>query len=139
MSTSDIKKRAKKTAIVYFCVSVFCAVFGLIYEYFSHGVYSFFMAFNFLAPLVHGALPFFIISLIGKGMPGRIAFNLYNSGVATLTVGFIFKGVLEIYGTTNKLARVYFITFGVLTAVSVVLWIINLINNKKRVEKSQSV
>lgn len=39
----------------------------------------------------------------------------YHSGIATLTVGSIFKGVLEIYGTTNQLIVVYWIAgFGLL-------------------------
>ena len=55
MYTSDIKKRAKKTALVYLLISVFCAVFGVIYELFGHGVFSFFMAFCFLPALGGGA------------------------------------------------------------------------------------
>ena len=67
------------------------------------------MTFCFLPTLILGALPFGIFFLAGLRMPGRLSFNLYNSGVAALTTGFIFKGVIDIYGTTNRLLSVYFI------------------------------
>ena len=35
--------------------------------------------------------------------------NLYNAGVATLTIGSLVYGILEIYGTTNSKVIVYFI------------------------------
>lgn len=40
--------------------------------------------------------------------------NLWNSGVACLSVGCVFQGVLAIYGTTNSLIVVYPITGGLL-------------------------
>lgn len=98
-----------KTGFVYLFLSVFCAFFGAVYEYFSHGVYSYFMLYAFAFPLVGGVLPFFTIAFSGCGVPRRISLNLYHSGIAAWTVGSIFQGVLEIYGTTNRLAAVYWI------------------------------
>ena len=40
-------------------------------------------------------------------LPGDFSLRMWNSGVAALTVGCIFRGVLEIYGTTNRLIAVY--------------------------------
>lgn len=56
--------------------------------------------------------------------PGRIARNLYRSGIATLTIGCIMQGVLEIYGTTNKLICVYWIVgiVFVFVGAGVYLW-----------------
>ena len=108
MSASVIEYRSGRTAAVYLGLSVFCSVFGTVYEAFSHGVYSFFMAFCFLPTLLLGALPFGVIYFAKLKMPDRTSFNLYNSGVASLAVGFVFRGVLEIYGTTNLLGEVYF-------------------------------
>ena len=34
---------------------------------------------------------------------------LYDSGLAALTAGSVFRGVLEIYGTTSRLSAVYWI------------------------------
>lgn len=97
------------TGFVYLLISLFCAVFGAVYEHFSHEVYSGFMVYAFLFPLCGGTIVFYGLSLFGKHFPSRLAYNLYNSGIAALTVGSIFTGVLEIYGTTNRLTMVYWI------------------------------
>ncbi|MGN0307970.1 MAG: hypothetical protein ACI4DN_07120 [Lachnospiraceae bacterium] len=108
--TSDIDapKQAVKTAYVYLLVALFCALFGAVYEFFSHGVYSFYMLYAFLFPLVGGTLPFLSAFLIKTGnYPGVLSQNLYHSGIATITVGSLIRGVLEIYGTTNSLLCLY--------------------------------
>ena len=108
--TDGRARRAAKTAFVYLCVSVFCVLLGAVYERFSHGVYSFYMIYAFGFPLVGGALPFAALSLWGRGAyPRAVPAGLYHAGVATLAVGSIVCGVLEIYGTTNALSRVYWI------------------------------
>ena len=102
-------------------VSLFCALFGAVYERFSHGVYSFYMIYAFVFPLAGGTLPFLAISLFRKRYPGAVARNLYHSGVATLTVGSIVQGVLAIYGTTNRLTGLYWIV-GVILVVSGIVY-----------------
>ena len=52
------KKSYMNTACVYLAVSAFCAVFGEVYEHFSHNVYSAYMVFAFAFPLAGGALLF---------------------------------------------------------------------------------
>ena len=97
-----------KTGFAYLLVSLFCAAFGGIYEYFSHGVYSYFMLYAFAFPLCGGALPFAALSLAPSAqMPGPVPRQLYHFAIAALTVGSIMTGVLEIYGTTNDLLQVY--------------------------------
>lgn len=178
-----------------------CAAFGLIYELFSHEVYSFYMIYAFLIPLLPGTLLNLVIvwlavkkekqlrireaaarstvnaafadvrnngdaavqrvvddkfqedadaryelsnepktpvntgvffpgpadsqncvrneiaeSNAGTGVffPGRFTRHAWNSGLAALTAGSLFKGVLDIYGTTNKLIVVYPIAAAVL-------------------------
>ncbi|MBQ9674075.1 MAG: hypothetical protein IJV39_05570 [Ruminococcus sp.] len=94
----------------YIIFTIITAGFGFGYEQFSHEVYSMFMIYAFLVPLVLGALPLIIISLFfSNHLPSRLSLNLYNSGIAALTVGSIYQGVLEIYGTTNNLIFVYLI------------------------------
>lgn len=111
MFTSDIKRsRGLKTAFVYLLVTLFVALFGAVYEYFGRGVFSFFMLYAFAVPLVFGVLVFFIIGLNGdRRYPNPHARNVYHAFVATVTVGCIIQGVLDIYGTTNRLSRVYWI------------------------------
>jgi hypothetical protein len=97
-----------RTAVVYFGVTLLCGLFSIIYEYFSHGVYSNAMMYMFLYPLLGGALPYGAIRITGGlRAPGRTAMNLYNSGIAALTVGSCFAGALEIYGTTSIFVLVY--------------------------------
>ena len=87
--------------------SLFCALFAAIYEAFSYGVYSYFMLFAFVLPLLGCALPYSIMALTEKRLPTKSALRLWNSGIAILTVGSILQGVLEIYGTTNGLMLCY--------------------------------
>lgn len=111
MCTSDIKRMKKTMGIgfVYLFISLFCILFGAVYEFFSHGVYSYFMLYAFVFPLAGGALPFFGMAFSSMPIPNRVSQNLYHSGIAALTTGFLFEGALEIYGTTNRLVSVYWI------------------------------
>lgn len=115
-ATEDQKSYITKNAFIYLLISLFCTLFGAVYEKFSHEVYSAYMIYAFLFPLAGGALPFFALSLFsGRHLPGRLPVNLYNSGIAALTVGSFFQGALEIYGTTNALVRIYWVAgFGFL-------------------------
>lgn len=126
LSISDISGRCKrmaKTGFVYLVVSLFCALFGAVYESFSHEVYSYYMLYAFVIPLAGGALPFFSLAFSGWPVPGRICRKLYHSGIATLTVGSIMQGVLEIYGTTNRLVLTYWLTGAFLSGLGLILYV----------------
>ena len=112
--TSDIKnkkKRTLQTALVYLAASLFCVLFGAVYEIFSHGVYSYFMIYAFLIPLAGGALPWLLMGLslckCDRRLPETAIQALYHCGIISLTVGSLMTGVLSIYGTTNRLTSVY--------------------------------
>ncbi len=127
MSTSDISNQRKsmaKTGFVYLFVALFCALFGAVYEVYSHEVYSYYMIYAFVIPLVGGTLPFFLLAFSSKPMPGRGSRNLYHSGIATLTIGSIMQGVLEIYGTTNRLVFIYLIVGAFLSGEGLVLYVV---------------
>ncbi len=134
--TSDINSQHRsmaKTGFFYLFVTLFLVLFSAIYECFSHEVYSYFMLYAFAVPLVGGVLPFFSLAFSDRlPKPHRAALNLYHSGIASLTVGCVFQGVLEIYGTTNSLIKVYWITgFGFLT-VAVILYLVGCMAGNKR-------
>ena len=78
------------------------------------------MIYAFAFPLALGALPLFIMGLFGKKQPGKVSLNAWNSAIAALTVGSIFKGVLDIYGTTNRLIIVYPAAAGILMIVGLI-------------------
>ena len=119
----DIKQHiAARCAMVWLIVTIFVAFFGAVYEHFSFGVYSMYMLYAFAPPLLLGALPSLICALSSVRLPGRASMNLCASAIATLTVGSIFTGVVEIYGTTNRLSGVYVIAGGVLLALSILVY-----------------
>ena len=109
-----------KSALAYLVASLLCAAFSAIYEAFSHGVYSYFMIYAFAIPLTLGALPNLVVALTGRRAPGKLAANVWNSGVATLTVGSLFQGALDIYGTTSRLVVVYPVVAAILLAAGAV-------------------
>ena len=111
----------QKTVGIYTFVTCFTALFGAVYELFSHEVYSYYMIYAFALPLVLGLLPG-ILMLSGRlRVPDRAACRVWNCGVATLTVGAVCKGVLDIYGTSNRLIYVYAAAGAALIFAGVVL------------------
>ena len=97
----------------------FLALFGAIYELFSHEVYSYFMLYAFSIPLMMGVLPYAVLLLTEK-YPDNSFLNLWNTAIATFSIGSVFAGVLAIYGTTNSLIIVYPITGIILMLISFV-------------------
>lgn len=99
-----------KRAVRYALAAAVCAVFGLIYEHFSFGVWSDFMGFAFLIPLLLGALP----ALFVRRELSPVTAQLYGGFVLTLTLGSLVKGALDIYGTTNGKLIAYPILAGLM-------------------------
>ena len=119
LSTSDNPAEAKRYLAVieaYLLAAVCCALFGAVYELFSHEVYSCFMIYAFAFPLLLGAVPFFLMLKHEKRFPGKGA-DLVHAGVAAWTVGSILQGVLEIYGTSSPLTAFYWAAGGVLLSI----------------------
>ena len=108
-------------ARLYVLAAVNVAVFSAIYEHFSFGVYSPFMIFAFAVPLLMGSLVFLLLGKAlkktGTSVPALVC-KFWHAAVATLTVGFLFRGVLDIYGTSSPLASVYWIASAMLAALS---------------------
>ncbi len=96
----------KRQSIVYIIVSIFCFLFGFVYEKFSHQVYSFYMTYAFLIPFLFGFFPSVFMIWFRKSQ-NRKSVNLYNASLATFTSYSFIRGFLEIYGTTNELIGVY--------------------------------
>lgn len=122
-----MKKRARRTALGYLLAALFCGLFSTVYEKFSHGVYSGWMVYLFLFPLLGGVLPFGLIwHAGGRGMPGIRAGRLYHCGLATLTVGSCVSGILAIYGTTSDYVRVYWYAGAALIAAGLAAYLYTL-------------
>ncbi|MCR5155803.1 MAG: hypothetical protein K6C96_03865 [Butyrivibrio sp.] len=112
-----MEKELKKNLFYATVWTAFLALFGAIYELFSHGVTSYYMIYAFGIPLIMGVLPYEVM-LIKNKFPGKPFTDIWNTAIATLSIGCVFKGVLEIYGTTNRLIIVYPIAGAVLVLIS---------------------
>ena len=109
-----------KYALRHVIAAAFFALFGAVYEHFSHGVYSAYMIYAFAIPLVFGALPCGLLVILQKKIP-LLSLRLWSYAVAALTAGCVWKGVLDIYGTTNRLLIIYPVAAAVLAFISIIL------------------
>lgn len=120
-----------KKSLIYLGISIFVFIFGQIYEYFSHGVYSSYMMFAFLIPFIGLFIPSLLNNLILKR---KITDNVtlpWKCGIATLTVGSIYKGVLEIYGTSGTFEHVYLIIGSLLCIIATIVLLTARVNTDK--------
>jgi len=125
LSTSVTKiknKRLKKTLVSYSLLTIFFFAFSRIYESFSFGETSLHMHYLFVVPLVGGI----VLALLLKIMPnlGRLSLNLWNSAVAVLTAGMLFRGIVNLSGRSTTLDQPYWyvgLAFALLAIVSLLL------------------
>lgn len=141
MYTSDTNETVKelKTGMIYLVASLVIAAAAAEYGLFSHGVYSYWMTYAFMVPLLLGAMPHLISALksetrradgsggMNDDQPGKAGMiGKYFSGdiqlavIAALTAGSLLKGALDIYGTTNRLLIAYPV-IAVLTIIAAVI------------------
>ncbi|WP_308687786.1 hypothetical protein [Streptococcus oralis] len=122
MSTSVTKnknKRLKKTLVIYSLLTIFFFAFSRIYESLSFGETSLHMHYLFAVPLLGGI----VLALLLKIMPnlGRISLNLWNSAVAVLTAGMLFRGIVNLSGRSTTLDKPYWyvgLAFAILAIAS---------------------
>lgn len=113
MSTSDRNPDAPRLTrwlLTGTGASAFLAVFNLVYTSLSYGESSVHMRWAFLFPLVLCAMPaaLFLAAQRKTRLP-RLAFNLWNGGVATLVCGCLLRGVVDIAGRTTGYDRLYYL------------------------------
>lgn len=97
----------------YLAITVFCFVFFLIYDRFSHGVRSPYMTFLFVWPLVLGLVPSLFVRCFPRfRAKGAFSGNLWHAGVAAVTVSSMLRGVFEIAGTAS-IYQAWLMRFGV--------------------------
>ncbi len=115
----------RKTRNLYIGITIFTVLFSAIYESFSHGVYSPFMLGAAIIPFAGIVVPY-TLWLKRQGDPDRAKMHslvreFYQMAVLTFLLGSIFTGILEIYGTTNRLSKVYWLAGGILLLVSLLM------------------
>ena len=103
--TKTNKKRFKKTAVVYTLLTVVFFIFSRIYEHFSFGETSVYMHWLFGVPLIGGV----VLLIFQKLIPNlsRLSLNLWNSAVATIAVGVLFRGIVNLSGRSTTLDLPY--------------------------------
>ena len=125
MSTSVTnlgKKRFKKTVISYTLITIFFFAFSRVYEAFSFGETYVHMHYLFTVPLVGGI----ILAILLKVLPhfSRISLNLWNSAIAIITTGTLFRGIVNLSGRSTTLDVPYWyvgISFAILAILSIII------------------
>lgn len=134
MSTLD--KIYRDNILGHMIFAIFIAVFGAIYEKFSHEVYSYYMIYAFMIPLCLGSFAYLLASKRAKKEPRNITISAWNAVVVTLTIGSIFQGILEIYGTTNRLVWFYPVAAIIFLLIAIGS---KFLNNRRIVEEMENI
>lgn len=134
MSTLD--KIYRDNILGHMIFAIFIAVFGAIYEKFSHEVYSYYMIYAFMIPLCMGSFAYLLASKRAKKEPRNITVSAWNAVVVTLTIGSIFEGILEIYGTTNRLVWFYPVAAIIFLLIAIGS---KFLNNRRIVEEMENI
>lgn len=129
MFTSEKNKAATlRTMFIYVGLTVLTALFGIIYENFSHNVYNADMSFAWAWLLgfgvgVYALLAFLPIDIV----PGTIPSSIYNFGVAMITARSIFIGVIEIYGNAGIVKQEILVSYLIISLIFLIIGFISYI------------
>lgn len=130
------KKLLGKMVWIYLILSVISIVVDKVYGIFGHGVDSAAMTWMFLYPLFGGVLFYFVIERIVPNITKfagcRVFINMHNSGIATLTLASLLKGIFEIAGTNSPYLIYYYMVGGVFIAAGLII-ILQMAMNKNKV------
>ena len=113
---------------IYVGLTVLTALFGIIYENFSHNVYNADMSFAWAWLLgfgvgVYALLAFLPIDIV----PGTIPGSIYNFGVAMITARSIFIGVIEIYGNAGIVKQEILVSYLIISLIFLIIGFISYI------------
>lgn len=108
-----------KTFVAYILFAIFCVIFRLVYYHYSHNVYSVYITWLFVVPILGGMVSFFIKNVF------------FHCAMVTFSVSMAIKGVLEIAGTTSKYRFILTLVAVLLAIVSVAYEITVRIKNEK--------
>ena len=134
--TKTNNKRFKKTAVVYTLITVFFFIFSRIYEHFSFGETSVYMHWLFGVPLIGEV----VLLIFQKLIPNlsRLSLNLWNSAVATIAAGVLFRRIVNLSGRSTTLDLPYWYVGLVLAGLALLsmiftrsVWEIDIQDTKK--------
>ncbi|MDG4504982.1 hypothetical protein NOL38_01715 [Streptococcus suis] len=104
-SVTNSTTRVSRTFISYLAITAFLFIFSRIYESLSYGEVSVFMHYMFCVPLIGGTVLLGLLQLIPT--LSRLSYNLWNSGVATITAGCLLRGIINLSGRSTTLDQPY--------------------------------
>ena len=96
------RKELTRTCLISALISLFCFVFYLVYNHFSHGVHSPYMTFLFAWPLVLLTIPS-LACLMLWSVPGPSVLSslFWKTGTAAVTVSSLLRGIFDIAGNSS--------------------------------------
>lgn len=101
--------------------SMIALVFNLIYSMYAHGVSSLYMSALWFGILVMGSMPQLLLWKLPNYIEKERAYTkfqkYYYTGLATLAVGSLLKGILEIAGADSQYLIFYLIVGGILSII----------------------
>ena len=120
--------------LAYVGITAFIAVFGAVYEQYSHNVHTPYMRFAWVWVLGFGLVPHLLLFFLPiKYIPGLISGCLYNFGVAMITCRSLYIGVVTISNTPdNRWMLAYLIVAIVFLTAGVVSYGFGLFFEKKK-------
>jgi len=130
IANTNSKNNTRTTVIVYLVTTLFLIAFNAIYSLFGHGVSSPYMSYAFAFSLVLGVGGFILLGLLK--LKNRIAYNLCNAGIATLTVGSVLRGVIEIAGADTFYPTIYFLVGSLFVVISGLIYLYQWMLTKKK-------
>ena len=122
--------------MVYTLITVFFFIFSRIYEHFSFGETSVYMHWLFGVPLIGEV----VLLIFQKLIPNlsRLSLNLWNSAVATIAAGVLFRGIVNLSGRSTTLDLPYWYVGLVLAGLALLsmiftrsVWEIDIQDTKK--------
>ena len=122
--------------MVYTLITVFFFILSRIYEHFSFGETSVYMHWLFGVPLIGEV----VLLIFQKLIPNlsRLSLNLWNSAVATIAVGVLFRGIVNLSGRSTTLDLPYWYVGLVLAGLALLsmiftrsVWEIDIQDTKK--------
>lgn len=119
--------------MVYLILSIFLFIFSRVYVSLSYGEVSIFMNTLSLVPLIGGGLLVGLLYL--QPTLSRISFNLWNSGVAVLTAGFLLRGIINLSGRSTTLDWPYWLIGAGFLGLALVSIGLSLFRSKKPTDK----
>ena len=119
--------------MVYLILSIFLFIFSRVYVSLSYGEVSIFMNTLSLVPLIGGGLLVGLLYL--QPTLSRISFNLWNSGVAVLTAGFLLRGIINLSGRSTTLDWPYWVIGAGFLGLALVSIGLSLFRSKKPTDK----